>query len=782
MPPKGRLDESQVAALREWIEAGAHWPAAQAQAKPAASSWAFQPVRATPPPATRDQRRARTPIDRFVLAKLEENGMRPSPEADRRTLIRRLTFDLTGLPPTPEEVAAFVNDPAADAYDKVVERLLASPHYGERWARHWLDLARYSDGKQAAREDTPYPNAFRYRDWVVEALNSDLPYDRFVRAQIAADLVPPPERDRMLPALGFQALGESDDDRLDVTTRVFLGLTVGCARCHDHKYDPIPARDYYSLLGVFKSSKVDEHPLVDKPAVDAYTSAKAAHAEKQAEIARFLEKQVGVVTDILASQTRDYVMAAWGKPADPSLDPGTIERWRKYLGTKVRDHKFLDAWDKLPANATEAQVREVAESLHRSAQAVLAEKKAIDDRNYVKVGGIDGLKDTAKVIKTLVEALPVEKYYFWRDLASGPYKVEDIRFPGGVYNWTGKDLERFVSPHWKRYLETLRAEAKSLEKAIPKPYPFWHVLADQPKPRNVRVAIRGDSQNLGEEAPRRFLSALCEGEPTPLQSGSGRLDLANAIASASNPLTARVMVNRVWKHHFGEGLVASTSNFGRNGDRPTHPELLDHLAAGLVASGWSTKQLHREMVRSAAYRMRSDEAPAEFAAKDPQNRLLWRANARERLEAEAMRDSVLAVAGTLDRTAGGEPTLLSDDHVRRTLYVTVSRGIPNRTMALFDFPDANSSSEQRAVTVGPMQRLFFLNSGFIARQSKALAERLERDAGADGAARIERAYQLLYARPASAEERRLGLEFVKSGTWPQYAQVLLGAAEFSSIK
>ena len=305
------------------------------------------------------------------------------------------------------------------------------------------------------------------------------------------------------------------------------------------------------------------------------------------------------------------------------------------------------------------------------------------------------------------------------------------------------------------------------------------MLKDKDKPENAKIAIRGDASNPGEEAPRRFLSILCDGEAKPFGRGSGRADLANAIASPENPLTARVIVNRLWQYHFGEGIVRSASNFGTLGDRPTHPELLDWLAARLVESGWSLKAMHREMLLSSAYGMVSDEEPN----KDPDNRLLWRANARERHDAESLRDSILAVSGSLDGTLGGPAQPLADDLGRRTLYVTVSRSKPDRTLAIFDFPDPNASSDRRMVTVGPMQRLYFLNSGFVARQSKMLAERLGREAG-DDKSRIARAYEMLYNRPVTDEETRLGLEYLASNKdgWPKYAQALLSASEFSTIK
>ncbi|MFN7926267.1 MAG: PSD1 and planctomycete cytochrome C domain-containing protein [Bryobacteraceae bacterium] len=772
---KAKLEPREIASLRTWIENGAQWP--ETAARSSGKFWSFQPVQK--PTAPQPRTAAYTDIDRFIQARLESDGLEAARATSKRVLIRRATFDLIGLPPTPEEVAAFVADETPRAFAKVVDRLLSSPRYGERWARYWLDLARYSDGRQAARDDDPYPNAFRYRDWVVGAFNRDLPYDRFVKAQIAADQL---EREE-LPALGFQALGESDNDRVDVTTRVFLGLTVGCAQCHDHKYDPIPTRDYYSLLGVFKSSKASEHPLAPPEEVAAYKKAKQLVADRQADLKRFLEAQSKQVAEILALQTSDYIVAAWkGRDDSGQIDRETLERWTRYLKSPEKEHRAMAEWFGAK-RADEAEVRKLADSIQAAALAVMADKRAIDDRNYVKLGGIEGMKDEGKVIKTLVDALPVERYYFWRDLFSQPLKVEDIVFPGGVYYYGAKDVERFLGDHWKRHLAALRAQVKAAEKAVPPAYPFWHLIEDSDKPANTRIAIRGKEENPGEEAPRRFLSALSKGEAVPFAKGSGRAELAEAIASTSNPLTARVMVNRIWKHHFGEGLVRSASNFGQVGDRPTHPELLDYLAARFAESGWSVKAMHREIMMSAAYQRESGEEPAASAAKDPDNRLLWRANVRERLDAEALRDAMLAVAGTLDPAAGGAAAPLSDDFRRRALYATVSRGKPDRTMALFDFPDPNATSEQRVVTVGPMQRLFFLNSGFAQKQAKALADRLASEAS-DDRARIARAYELLYARPATDAEAALGLEFLagKADAWPQYAQVLLSAAEFSAVQ
>jgi hypothetical protein len=515
---------------------------------------------------------------------------------------------------------------------------------------------------------------------------------------------------------------------------------------------------------VFKSSKVDEHPLVDAAVVKKYKDAKAALAAKKEELNLFLDQQTKLVVDVLAARTADYLMAVWTGQGGEDLDAETLGRWKKFLASSKKDHPFFAPW-------FGHEGRGAAVEMQAAVRAVIAEKKAVDDRNYVKLGGIEGMKDTGKVVGTLVDALPIERFYFWRDLASRPYKVEDLNFAGGVYYYGPKEVGRFLDPRTKAYLDGLQAEVKELTAAVPPPYPFVHVLHDSDKPANTKVAIRGNAENLGEEAPRRFLSALCDGEPEPFQQGSGRLELANAIASPANPLTARVMVNRMWAGHFGEGLVRTPSNFGQLGERPTHPELLDYLAARLVESGWSLKAMHREMMLSRTYQL-SSESKIET-----ENRLLWRANVRERLDAEALRDSILAVAGTLDLKTGGPSQALKDTFTRRTLYATVSRSQPDRTMALFDFPDPNASAESRIVTVGPMQRLFFMNSPFVAAQAKALGARIEKMG-------IPAAYELLYGRPATEEEIRLGEAFVggNAAKWPQYAQVLLAASEFSAVK
>jgi Protein of unknown function (DUF1553)/Protein of unknown function (DUF1549)/Planctomycete cytochrome C len=784
MPPTGKLKDEEIADLRNWIKSGAVWPEMPAVSKTPdyvitaeqRAFWAFQPVRKPALPAVKNAAWIRDPIDRFILAKLEQNGLAPAGPAKKRALIRRAAFDLTGLPPSPGEVDAFVNDNTPGAFAKVVDRLLASPHYGERWARYWLDLARYADGQLGASKDTPYENAFRYRDWVVKALNDDMPYDRFVKAQIAGDFMGDAD---LLPALGFVALGASADERVDVTTKTFLGLTVGCAQCHNHKYDPIPTKDYYSLLGVFKSTQSDEVPLVSKDAVEAWKKQKKKVDDLQEAIDDFVKKQSADLSEILAAKTARYMVAAWKGTADADLNPEILDRWKGYLKDPEKEHPFLKPWFAVTAaNADAAAVTKAAEDFQKSVMAMFAEKREIDDRNYVKLGGAKGAKDEKTRQYTNLESLEIEKYYLWRDLASDPYSREGVKFSGGIYYYGAKNIDPWLGREWKLHLEQMRAGLARLKQELPKQYPFLHAMRDAAKPANARVAIRGDQSNLGEEAPRRFLQILCAGEPRPFANGSGRLELANAIATADNPLTARVIVNRVWQLHFGQGIVRSPSNFGQLGERPTHPELLDYLAARFVENGWSLKKLHREMMLSSAYMLSTDHSAANHA-KDPGNRLLWRANLRQRLDVEALRDSLLAAAGTLDLSIGGPAQVLDEKNHRRTLYAYIGRTKPDPMLTLFDFPNPNNASEQRAVTAGPLQRLFFMNSEFVHEQAKALAGRLE---GSD-ADKIDRAYRLLFARPPAAQELEAGITFLAKGgdAWTEYAQVLLSSSEFSAV-
>ncbi len=682
MPPKGKLGEQDILVLTEWVKRGAPWPESGRGAVPVASTggespkadpkdhWAFRAVVNPSLPVVKDTAWPRGAIDRFVLDRLEARGLKPVEPADKRALIRRAAFDLTGLPPTPEEIDSFVGDASEEAFARVVDRLLASPQYGERWGRHWLDVARYAEDQAHTFEARKYPQGYMFRDWVVRALNDDMPYDQFVSEQIAGDLLGGPESERngRLAALGFFALGpvyygnaiaDERDDRIDTLSRGFLGLTVSCARCHDHKFDPIPTSDYYALAGVFASTQYKEYPAASKAVIDAYEAAQAAVKAATAEIDTFV----------------------------------SLASFRGYF------------------------------------------------------------------------ALPKSK----------------------------NQDERWLPDSLKPRLKELRAELEKVKKASPPAPPVIHGLAEASAITNLKVHIRGNPDNLGEEAPRHFLAALCGGNPAPFKEGSGRVELARAIASKENPLTARVMVNRIWEHHFGRGLVATPSNFGTLGEPPSHPELLDYLASRFMTLGWSLKAIHREIMLSQTYQLSSRVDPRNQDA-DPDNTLLWRMN-RRRLEVEAWRDSMLAVSGNLDRSLGGpSQPLTSSSNNRRTFYGAVSRHNLDSLLRLFDFPDPNITCDRRAVTAVPLQQLFVLNSDFMVQQARSLARRLTADPTMPDELRVRRAFPLLYGRDAGDDEVQWGLEFLAQAgatpdpsassalsPWEQFAQVLLGSNEFTFV-
>lgn len=663
MPPKGKLPDAVIADFEKWIRDGAADPRtdpASPGQQPAALDlekgkqfWSFVPPRTPLVPVIRTPKLTlRNEVDRFIHAKWDEKGLIPAPLADKRTLIRRVYLDLIGLPPTPAEVDAFLADDSPDAYAKLVEQLLASPHHGEKWARHWLDVARYAEDQAHTFAVIPKTQAWRYRDWVIAALNADMPYDRFVKLQLAGDMLPdaPADAFTKYAGLGFLGLGaeyyrdggcglraDADelDDKIDTITRGLLGLTVACARCHDHKYDPIPTRDYYALAGVYFGTKLTNYPLGTREEQQAYTAA-------QSKLKSLEEFQKKAQTDAKA------------KPGDPAL--------------------------------------------------------------------------TACV-------------------------------------------------------DSLKAAVELAKKQMPPPPPVAHIISGNGP--GMPIYIRGNPLAKGEAVPKGFLQVL----PVATKSGSSftRLDLANAIANPENPLTARVIVNRVWAWHFGRGLVNTPSNFGSLGDRPSHPELLDWLSVNFVKNGWSLKWLHRQIVLSAVYQLESRPDPANDKV-DAANVYLWRAN-RRRLDVEQWRDSLLAVSGTLDRSIGGPTFHLSDPTARRrTVYAKISRHELDGLLRLFDFPDANVTADKRVVTTVPQQQLFALNSEFMATQAKAFAAQVEK-LGSTDAERVTAAYRLAFGREPETQELELAERFLKQPAkatdkltrWQQYAQVLLASNELMYV-
>ncbi len=800
MPPQEKLKEAEVAALIEWIRAGASWPESAPRTKGGEKTtgfitkqqrafWSLQPVRKPALPQVRDKRWPQAPIDYFVLARLEASGLKPMQAADKRTWIRRVTFDLTGLPPTFEEVEAFARDTSPKARTRVIDRLLASPLYGERWGRHWLDVARYTDDSGNTLRDDPYPNAFRYRDWVIQAFNDDLTYDQFLKAQIAGDLMEG-DRSKWVAGLGLYNLTPNlQDDRVDVTTRGFLGLTAACAQCHDHKFDPIPTKDYYALQGIFESTELDEYPLAPREAVERYQKQKKTVDELEAAIDEFLDAQSTQLSEILAARASRYLLATrkvlGSEKQEPeavaqqeTLDLETLKKWVKHLQTVPREHPFLKEWDDLVrANASEKALRAEADRFQDLLLSVFREKKSVDQKNLILTGGS---QEFEVLSKANLASLERDRYALWSDFFLVGQRLEGIGSrESGVLRYRKKELARFLQGDWKSHLETLQARLDEAKGSLPEKYPFLRAIKDVAKPANMKVYVRGNKETQGEEAPRAFLSVLCEGQPVPFTKGSGRLELAEAIANPQNPLTARVMVNRIWQQHFGAGLVPTASNFGQLGERPSDQELLDYLAARFLEKGWSIKAMHREILLSATYGL-SVGSSEENSTKDPDNHLSWRAN-RRRLDAEALRDSILFASGKLDLAMGGAPLRLSDEkNLRRTVYGFVSRAKLDGTLSLFDFPDPNYTSEGRITTDTPLQRLFFLNSEFVISQSGALVSRLEAKHLPNAEARIQQVYRWLFQRDPEPDEVQVGLKFLESGAnkWPQYAQALMSSSEF----
>jgi mono/diheme cytochrome c family protein len=830
MPRKEpKLSDAQVGALSAWIKGGAIWPVATAAAaagapKPAdkvitgeeRAFWSFRPLQPVTVPSVTRADWAKTDIDRFILARLEREGLAPARAADKLTLMRRATLDLTGVPPTPEEIDAFEKDLSPDAFDRVIDRLLASPRYGEAWGRMWLDVARYGEDDPRSldpmgRGYAPYPNAWLYRDWVVKAFNDDLPYDTFVKAQIAGDLLDEQTRAHTLPALGFLGLGpwyydngaveitraDERHDRVDAVSRGFLGLTVACARCHDHKYDPILARDYYALAGVFNNTVYREYPLAPKSVVDDYKALEKKIEQKQKLLDDFLQTESRQLAETLALSASKYMQAAWtvtGEPKKPmarvandqKLDYELFDRWIRFLAKPPKFYPYLKDWQEMvKSGGTEVEARKLADGFQATLLEVMFAKKEIDEENdIIRAKALPGTtkKKPANLPNEFVtnddfcpgcglelKGLPAEKTHLWTDVFK--YDLEDGFEPmtveylkPGLLVFRGWGLERQLSGDRRKHVEDLRADIKEMQKASPPKFSYVHGVGDVDKPANLKLAIRGNPTKLGDEVPRRFLSVLSEDDSAPYTKGSGRLELAETIAH--HPLSARVIVNRVWKGHFGTGIVNTPSNFGQNGERPTHPELLEYLARWFVDNGRSIKKLHRAIMSSAVYQLSADEVRAN-AEKDSGNRLYWHAN-RRRLTAEQIRDSMLFVSGSLDEKAGGPSEELTPSVNRRTIYGKVSRYRLDHFLALFDYPAPTISAEQRFTTNVPLQRLFFMNSDFMQQQGELLAQRVASEP--DVKSRIRKAYRLVVGRDPLDAELAAGMAYVTAEPMRAYEE------------
>jgi len=792
MPPDGkRLTDAQIADLEEWVKRGAPLPRVDIREDKIKASarthWAFQPVRQPAIPVVKNQPWVKSPVDAFILAKLEAAGMEPSPPADKRMLLRRATYDLIGLPPSPEEVAAFVADESPDAFAAVVDRLLDSKHYGERWGRHWLDIARY------ATSDSPF--AFTYRDYVIRAFNDDLPYDEFLLQQLAADQLDLGENKQALAGLAFLTCGrqfmnvhDTIDDRIDVVTRGTMALSVSCARCHDHKYDPIPTKDYYGLHGVFASSVApDEMPLLGiAPDPKAYEEYSLKRQSAQAKLDAFLRKQEAEILKQHRQQTAQYLLLS-REPA--KLDELVMGDFflsdRKILRTGAV--RWLEALKKLkpesdpifaPWFAFAALPNSEFADRAKAMSADIAANALAHPVNSLVAKAIAGdpptsLKDVAERYGKLFE--DVDKRWQERlqsdaESQSLPdHEQEALRqmFYGkdGPGNLPGELIPQLFSTTAAMQMGPLRAGIQQLDGGHPGAPQRAMALVDGPHPTNSRVFIRGNPERLGDEAPRQFLAILAGDKRKPFTRGSGRLELARAIASRENPLTARVMVNRLWLHHFGAGLVTTPDDFGLRSDPPSHPELLDFLAWRFMEDGWSLKKLHRLVMVSSVYQQRSDDN-LRHEKLDPDNRLLSKMN-RRRLDFESMRDTLLLVAVNLDPSIGGRPFDLLKQRdgnfvSRRTVYGSIDRNDVPALLRTFDGANPDLSTARRDATTVPQQSLFFLNSPFVMEQACKLVNRPSFLELADDTERVRDLYQRVYQRGPSAKEIERGLRFLEA--------------------
>jgi cytochrome c553 len=854
MPKGGKLTPQEVADLTEWVKHGAVWPKSAPGTVFSASVktgvitdkqrafWSFQPLKVVPVPEVKDAHWAKTPIDKFVLAKMQEAGLKPSPQADRRTLIRRATYDLTGLPPTPEEVEAFEKDKSPHAWESLIDRLLASPKYGERWGRHWLDVARYAEDDvrgldPKGRGYMPFNGAYRYRDWVIKSFNQDMPYDEFLRLQIAGDKIPAKtkqEQEDYLTATTYLGAGpwvwdqaepiqgraDERNERVDAVTRGTLGLTVACARCHNHKYDPITQKDYYALIGIFANSTYKEYPTVSEAQAAAYESNQAKLEKLQIDLQEYTRTETRQLSDALANQTATYMVAAWnvlGKPkstveeaaSQAKVDPEVLRRWVDYLTPgKTLQYDYLKDWHAMIAadGGTEDEAKVLAESfqkqvllVRRHYRDVEEQNEIIRDKNDVPRHRVHDAKPSefetddqfcpgcALELKTI----PINEAKLYSDIFVTRSGDEEAKFQPGVLVFVGWDLLSRLGAPLQSYIEEQQKEIAELKKKVgPENYPYVHGMADKPQIQDVKLNVRGNPHSLGDTVPRRFLTVLTTPDTKPYSNGSGRLEFANDIAGSS--IAMRVIVNRVWKWHFGSGIVNTPDNFGYVGEEPTHPELLEYLAHEFAVNGHSIKKLQKEIMLSEVYQLSVEESP-EAHEKDGANRLYSHFN-RQRLDAEEIRDTMLFVSGDLDvKKTSGPSSDFSEDNTEPTVFCKVSRYRLNNYLQVFDFPNPSFTSEQRFSSNVPLQQLYFMNNPFVYKQAGILAERVH--AEPTDKDRVVKLYEYVFQRKPSDDELALGLKFLsttpdKPGysvagepdtAWRQYARIMLSSNEFQFL-
>ena len=847
MPKNGRLSPEQIADLNEWVRLGAPWPKVNVQTAQLSgkqitpemrSWWSFQSLRNEPVPPVKDTAWAQSNLDHFVLARLEAKGITPAKQADRLTLIRRATLDMTGLLPSDKEIQDFQQDKSPNAWEKVVDRLLASPRYGERWGRHWLDVARYGDDDirgldPRGRGYMPLEGAWTYRDWVIKAFNQDLSYDQFVRMQLAGDQLSKAPSKEDLEATGFlggapwiwdqaePVLGRADErnERIDAVSRGMLGLTVACARCHDHKYDPVLQKDYYALGGVFANAEYKEYAFVPHEEVDYWKEKFKALNDLEDKVEDFNKVENKQVAEAYASQVVPYMVAAWqvtGKPKMPldqaadgsKLDPEMLGRWIKFLGRKQIFYPYLKDWQMLvTAGGTEDQAKELAQAFQDRVYALEQQQKKLDDENEkIKIKAGVPLKrekdQTPNDFQTYDQFCPgctlelkvmdAQDANLYTDLFIRALASEGERPDPGLFSYRGWDLKRRLGLPEQTYESQMETRLKQAKSEIPEKYPFVHGMADKPTIQNINLNLRGNPHSLGDIVPRAFPAVLRTSTAKPYSNGSGRLELADDIVAS--PLAMRVLVNRIWKWNFGIGIVNSADNFGKVGDPPSDPELLDYLATQFRDHKMSIKSLQKTILMSATYQESSFETEQDKQL-DPQDRL-YSHFPLQRMDAEEIRDSILFTAGDLDlKDPGGPAKGFSLDNKGRTVYSRISRFRLDPFLQAFDFPNPTFTAEQRFSTNVPVQRLYFMNSAFVYDQSGVMVKRVYGE-GTDDTARITAVYKLLFGRAPTADELQLGLTFLKTTpdkpgyivdqepetAWKQYVRALYSSNEFVYVR
>jgi hypothetical protein len=864
MPPKNKLPDAEIAALTEWVKMGAPDPRTNQSSQIAnlksqpTNHWAYQPLKKSVPPTTKDSSWPRASLDRFILAKLEEKQIRPNPDADRITLLRRAYYDLIGLPPTPEQIDEFVKDSSPDAFARIVDRLLASPQFGERWGRHWLDVARYAES--VTLRGFIFKEAWRYRDYVIDSFNNDLPFDQFIREQIAGDLLDSKsisEKRRRMIATTFLALGNTNleeqdkaqlrmdivDEQLDTIGKAFLAQTIGCARCHDHKFDPIPTRDYYAMAGILRNTKT-----VTNANVSGWIELPLPVDPEQEKLFAAHEKQVAALQKEIKT-AKDAAKALAGKNSDPKsgrdFQPAVVAAGAlPGLVVDSAQAKAVGEWKHSQFSKHYIGDGYVHDDLQGKGEKTLTFQPDLKKGRYeVRFAYQHGTSRATNVPVTVFHAdgettvfvneqeapvldgrfVSLGQFHFEgngfgyalvsNEGTQGHVTADAVQFlPAEVAEIAVSTSDTKKKPAGKTDTVNVSAELKSLEAKLKKlqesgpKRPLVMSVREEEKIEDAFIHVRGSVHNLGAKAPRGFLQVATLGAPPIVpEKQSGRREFADWIASPSNPLTARVMVNRTWHWLFGAGLVRTTDNFGTTGETPSHPELLDHLATQFIAQGWSVKKLVREIVLSRTYQLGWRNELRESSSNqsgtretrpsniDPENRLFWHAN-RRRLEAESIRDTMLAVSGQLSGERGGpsfKSTLsadygFTDTETRRSVYVPAFRNALPEIFEAFDFADPSMVVGVRNISTVAPQALFLMNHPFVREQAKLAAQRLLAEKFSDDDARLTRACRLALGRAPTAGEQSIAQKVLQNTSdateaWTDIFHALIASPDFRYV-